>query len=111
MNWSNGAVASSRHSPSGAMVGARGRGQRAVRPAQPVAEAVEPEEAVAVPEEPDDRRHDDRGHRDQQAVAQFVQVVDQRHGAVGIDPRATTAGIELLEDSGGLHGRVVVDAT
>jgi len=49
-------------------------------PSQPLAEAVEPEEAVGVPEEPDRRRQQDGGHRDQQAGPQFGILLNQdRH--------------------------------
>jgi len=98
-----------RQQPALAVGGDGGAGrirQRTVRTAQPFTQAVHTEETVGVPEEPEDGGDQNRGHRDQQTVAQFLQVVDQRHRAVGVDPRAAATRIELFDESGG-HGRVL----
>ena len=79
MNWSNGAVASSRHCPSALIVRARRLRQRTVGMPQPLAEALQPEDRMRVPDEPEDRGEQDGGQRDQQPGAQLGEVVDQRH--------------------------------
>ncbi len=104
MNWSNGAVAKSRHWPSGAMVaraeagseqyGPRSHSPRLWKPRMPWLYQKKPMIVVTTIAR----------DRDQQPVAQFMKVVDQRHGAVGVDARTTLTRVESLEESWGLHG-------
>ncbi len=112
MNWSNGAGGqqpaaprrgrwSARADAGSAQYGPRSHSPRLCKPKKPWVYQKKPRVVVT----------HDRGHRDQQPVAQFGEVVDQRHGAVGIGPGATSARVELLEDSGGVHGQCLnVDA-
>ena len=85
-------------------VGARRRRQRAIRAPKPLAEALHPEQAVAIPDEPDDRGQRHRTHRDQQPGPQFPDMLDKGHGPVGIGTAAPRTGVQAGQEFRRLHG-------
>ena len=105
MNWSNGAVANSRHSPSGAD-GRRARiRQRAVRPSQPLAEAVaDPKKPWLYQKNPKIVVSTIAATAISSRVRSSCRCSTSDMVPSGLTRDATSARIEFLEESGGLHG-------
>ena len=64
----------------------------AIGAGEDAAERRHAQEPGAVPPEAEAERHHDRGHRDEQAGPQLVDVLDERHGAVGVTWPAASLG-------------------
>ena len=104
MNWSNGAVASSRHAPSGAMSARADCGSAQYGPRSHSPRLGNPKKPWLYQKNPTIVVTTIAATAISSRLRSSVQMVDERHRPVRIDARTTSTRIQPLEESGGLHG-------